>query len=87
MSPHQTFTRIPLQVGSELRIRNTGEISVSNPTVEAAPAQDVADAVLDYRFDPHTGEHVLRLLMPATLPQGRRRAKQQRSDGSSQEMA
>ena len=35
MSPHQTFTRIPLQVGSELRIRNNGEISVSNPTIEA----------------------------------------------------
>jgi len=77
-----------MQVGSELRIRNTGEISVSNPTVEAAPAQDGADAVLDYRFDSHTGEHVLRLLLPATLPQARRRTKQQRSDsGSSQEMA
>ena len=78
-----------MQVGSELRIRNTGEISVSNPTVEAAPAQDAADAVLDYRFDSHTGEHVLRLLLPATLPQARRRVKQQqKSDsGSSQEMA
>jgi hypothetical protein len=76
MSPHQTFTRIPLQVGSELRIRNTGEISVSNPTVAGAPAQDAADAVLDYRFDAHTGEHVLRLLLPATLPQARRRSRQ-----------
>jgi hypothetical protein len=64
MSPHQTFTRIPLQVGSELRIRNTGEVSVSNPTIETAPALDAADAVLDYRFDPQTGEHVLRLLDP-----------------------
>ena len=64
MSPHQTFTRIPLQVGSELRIRNNGEISVSNPTIEAAPALDAADAVLDYRFDPQTGEHVLRLIEP-----------------------
>jgi len=64
MSPHQTFTRIPLQVGSELRIRNNGEISVSNPTIEAAPALDAADAVLDYRFDPQTGEHVLRLIQP-----------------------
>jgi hypothetical protein len=64
MSPHQNFTRIPLQVGSELRIRNNGELSVSNPTVEGAPAQDAADAVLDYRFDPQTGEHVLRLLQP-----------------------
>lgn len=64
MSPHQSFTRIPLQVGSELRIRNNGEVSVSNPTVEGAPAQDAADAILDYRFDAETGQHVLRLLEP-----------------------
>jgi hypothetical protein len=64
MSPHQTFTRIPLQAGSELRIRNNGEVSVSNPTIEAEPALDAADAVLDYRFDPQTGEHVLRLVDP-----------------------
>jgi hypothetical protein len=64
MSPHQTFTRIPLQTGSELRIRNNGEVSVSNPTIEAEPALDAADAVLDYRFDPQTGEHVLRLVDP-----------------------
>jgi hypothetical protein len=72
MSPHQTFTRIPLQVGSELRIRNNGEVNVSNPTVEAAPALDVADAVFDYRFDPQTGEHVLRLVRPLA-PHERRR--------------
>lgn len=64
MSPHHTFTRIPMQVGSELRIRNNGEMSVSNPTIEAAPALEAADAVLDYRFDPQTGEHVLRLVEP-----------------------
>jgi hypothetical protein len=71
MSPHQNFTRIPLQVGSELRIRNNGELSVSNPTVEAAPAQDVADAVLDYRFDAGSGEHVIRLLQPVSSPRAR----------------
>jgi hypothetical protein len=64
MSPHQTFTRIPLQVGSELRVRNNGEISVSNPTIQGAPALDAADAVIDYRFDANTGEHVLRLVEP-----------------------
>ena len=64
MSPHQSFTRIPMQVGSELRIRNNGEISVSNPSVEGEPALDAADAVLDYRFDAHTGEHVIRLRTP-----------------------
>jgi hypothetical protein len=73
MSPHQTFTRIPLQVGSELRIRNTGEVSVSNPTVEGGNALAAADAVLDYRFDAQTGEHVLRLIEPASLPEGKRR--------------
>jgi hypothetical protein len=61
MSPHQSFTRIPLLVGSELRIRNNGELSVSNPTGKAAPALDTADAVLDYRFDAQSSEHVLRL--------------------------
>lgn len=71
MSPHQTFTRIPLQRGSELRIRNNGEVSVSNPTIEAEPALDAADAVLDYRYDPQTGEHVLRLVDPLAHNPGR----------------
>jgi hypothetical protein len=65
MSPQLNFTRIPLQVGSELRIRNSGELNVSNPSIVAAPALNAADAVLDYRFDPGTGEHVLRLLQPS----------------------
>jgi hypothetical protein len=51
--------RVPMQVGSELRIRNTGEIVVDNPETEMAE-----DALLSYRFDPQTGEHVLRLLGP-----------------------
>jgi hypothetical protein len=79
MSPHQTFTRIPLRVGSELRIRNNGELSVNNPKAEAEPALDAAEAVLDYRFDPQTGEHVLRLLQPVAA--GRRR---QRSEGENE---
>jgi hypothetical protein len=66
MSPHQSFTRIPLQVGSELRIRNTGEICVSNPTVESGLGQEDADAILDYRFDAQTAEHVLRLMRPTS---------------------
>ncbi len=75
MSPHQSFARIPLQVGSELRIRNNGELTVSNPTIETAPALVAADAVLDYRFDAETGEHVLRLLEPvaAQRPQQEKR--------------
>jgi hypothetical protein len=73
MSPHQTFSRIPLQVGSELRIRNTGEVSVNNPPVETAALPSPAGAVLDYRFDAQTGEHVLRLAEPVSQPDSRRR--------------
>ena len=84
MSPHQTFTRIPLQVGSELRIRNNGELRVSNPTLEVMgddqgrplSPETASDAVLDYRFDPQTGEHVLRLLEPVKLPGSRRPGRQ-----------
>ena len=71
MSPHPTYTRIPMQVGSELRIRNTGELSVVNRTVEGGVSLEAADAVLDYRFDANTGEHVIRL----TGPTSRRRAR------------
>jgi hypothetical protein len=67
MAAPQGFTRIPLQAGSELRITNRGEIKISNPTIELQPAQDAADAVLDYRFDPSTEEHVLHLLEPTAL--------------------
>jgi hypothetical protein len=55
---------IPLQVGSELRIRNDGEITLDNPELELGPIPAAADAVLSYRFDPKTGEHILRLLDP-----------------------
>ena len=72
MSPHQSFTKIPLQVGSELRIRNTGEISVHNPTIEAGPGPGDADAILDYRFDARTAEHVLRLVRPPARPEKKR---------------
>ena len=73
MSPQEAVTRIPLQVGSQLRTRADGEVSVSNPTVEAAPAQDAADAIVDYRFDRATGEHVLRLVQPAAAKRKRRK--------------
>ncbi len=62
-----------MQVGSELRITNNGEVSVSNPTIEGEPAQDAADAVLDYRYDPDSSEHVIRLVQPvAARPKVRR---------------
>lgn len=56
--------RIPMQVGSELRIRNSGEIVVDNPEFELAQDPRAADATLAYRFNRRQGEHVLRLLDP-----------------------
>lgn len=73
MSPKGNFTRIPLAVGSELRITNNGEVRLGNPTVEAAPALDAAGAVLDYRFDEERREHVLRLIEPVALQSNRPR--------------
>jgi hypothetical protein len=56
--------RVPMQLGSELRIRPTGEISISNPDLELEPSEAVADAVLEYSFDPETREHVIHVLEP-----------------------
>ncbi len=54
--------QIPMQVGAELRIKKDGSITVDNPEIEL-PGSD-ADALLSYRFDAQTGEHILRLLDP-----------------------
>ena len=56
--------KIVLQVGSELRVNNRGEIVVSNPELELAREEPAADAVLLYRFEPDRGEHVFRLVTP-----------------------
>jgi hypothetical protein len=56
--------RIPLQLGSVLRITKDGQISVSNPQVEMEPSEAVADAVLDYSFDPRTGDHFIQVVEP-----------------------
>ncbi len=56
--------RIPLQVGSELRIKNDGEVIVDNPELELAEDARAADAVISYRFDQKSGEHILRLVKP-----------------------
>ena len=55
---------IPMQVGSELRIAKDGSIIVDNPEIELSNQLGAADAVLAYRFDANTGEHILRLLAP-----------------------
>jgi hypothetical protein len=64
MKNEDTGMKIPLQVGSELRIRKNGEVSLDNPEVELAEHRVAADALLSYHFDPRSGEHVLRLLEP-----------------------
>jgi hypothetical protein len=57
-------TKIVLQVGAELRIRNNGDLFMDNPELELEREASAADAVFLYRFDAVSGEHVLRLLDP-----------------------
>jgi hypothetical protein len=57
-------TRLVLQVGAELRIRNDGTIIMDNPEIELDTEPNAADAVFLYRFDAQKGEHILRLLDP-----------------------
>ena len=56
--------KIVLQVGTELRITNKGEVILSNPELELARETGAADAVLLYKFDPKAGEHSFRLVDP-----------------------
>jgi len=64
MAAPGTGTKIVMQVGAELRIRNNGDLVVDNPELELEHEERAADAVLLYRFEASTGEHVLRLLDP-----------------------
>jgi hypothetical protein len=64
MASNSDETKISLQVGSELRIKNNGDIVIDNPELELAADDRAADAVLVYRFDPKAGERVLRLVDP-----------------------
>ena len=64
MKAEQSGTKIVLQVGSELRIKNNGDIIIDNPELELAREDRAADAVLLYQFDSKSNEHVLRLLDP-----------------------
>ncbi len=50
--------------GSELRIKNNGEVIVDNPELELAEDARAADAALSYRFDQNSGERILRLVEP-----------------------
>lgn len=64
MKAEERDTRIVLQVCSELRIKNNGDIVIGNPELELAEEDQAADAVLLYRFDPNANEHILRLVDP-----------------------
>jgi len=64
MAAPSAGTKIVLQVGEELRIRNNGDLIVDNPELELDGEERAADAVLLYSFDAQKGEHVLRLLDP-----------------------
>ena len=56
--------KIVLQVGTELRVTNEGEVILSNPELELARDDRAADAVLFYRFNSTTHEHIFRLAEP-----------------------
>ena len=64
MTAQNAEMKIVLQVGSELRINNQGDVVVDNPELELVGEERAADAVLMYRFDPKNGMHVFRLLDP-----------------------
>lgn len=64
MKAEATGTKIVLQVGTELRITNRGDIVIDNPELELAGDDQAADATLLYRFDQAAGVHIFRLLDP-----------------------
>jgi len=78
MRAEANATRIVLQVGSELRIKNNGDIIIDNPELELAGDDRAADAVLMYRFDPQEGVHALRLVDP--VADHKHMAKHRRDD-------
>jgi hypothetical protein len=64
MKSNTNETKIVLQVGSSVRIKNNGDIVLDNPELELVGEDNAADAVLMYRFDPAAGEHLIRLVQP-----------------------
>ena len=67
-----------MQVGSEFRIKNDGDIIIDNPELQLAGDDRAADAVLMYRFDAQAGVHVLRLVDP--VAEHKHLAKHRRDD-------
>lgn len=54
--------RIPLQRSTEIWIKTKGEVRISNPELEVAEDDKAVEAVIGYRFDPGSKQHVIRLL-------------------------
>src|SRR5689334_4201497 len=67
--------RIPMQVGSELRITKDGSMVLDNPEIELAHSAEAVDTFLSYRLDPASGEHVIRVLAPLAVREGSRRSR------------
>ncbi len=65
--PTTEVTRIPMQIGTEVRIKASGELAVSNPETEIQPSEAAASAILTYYRDPQTGEHVIGLAKPLSF--------------------
>ena len=55
---------VVLQVGSEFRVSNNGELILGNPELELSQDTRAADATLMYRYDAAKGEHIFRLVDP-----------------------
>ena len=64
MTSSSNETKIVLQVGSSVRIKNNGDVVLDNPELELVGDDSAADAVLMYRFDAQAGEHIIRLVDP-----------------------
>jgi hypothetical protein len=64
MNSNPNETKITLQVGSSVRIKNNGDLILDNPELELLGQDRAADAVLMYRFDAQANEHIIRLLDP-----------------------
>ena len=64
MKSNVNETKIVLQVGSSIRIKNNGDLVLDNPELELVGEDNAADAVLMYRFNPTAGEHIIRLVEP-----------------------
>ena len=64
MKAEENGMKIVMQVGSEIRISNDGNVVIDNPELELVGEERAADAVLIYRFDPQAKAHLIRLLDP-----------------------